>query len=296
MTASAFAVLAACASSLPPAPTAPETAASTASAQGPQELPAALRRAAYDAPDWGSRPSEPLVAPATASSGMSDAVAEVTSGPYFPQTAPSTRSPITASAAPVALEGAVAPTARARVEVPTAPKARRGSYQPRADLSSLEPVVTTPGRAPRSQMVDETPPPPVSVSAAPSRMASVPAETVPSSRTDDFGGHTRSVMASATPTAPARSAPSGRYAIHLASYRQSANVRPGWDVLRRQYPEILQGLQARGADVMIPGKGEYVRLLVGPFSTPDDARLLCAHLKSLDEYCNVMPFDGTPVL
>ncbi|MGV6818943.1 MAG: SPOR domain-containing protein [Parvularcula sp.] len=243
--------LAACASSLPEAPGA---TGSQTTAEGPQELPSALRRSGYDAPDYGNALPPEL---AQGTSEIPSRAAYLTEG---------------ARAAGTATE-----------EIPNAPNQVRGSYQPRADLSQFDPQLVTEGRAPRApiEVRPQQPAPMAASSAAP--------------KPDEFSGRTQSVMANATPTEP-RAVVSGQYGIHLASYRNPANVTKGWDILRRQHADMLGGLQARGASVTLPGKGDFVRLIAGPFATPGDARALCAHLRSLDEYCKVMPFDGVPVL
>lgn len=242
--------LAACASSLPEAP---DEIGSQTTAEGPQELPPALRRSGYDVPDYGN--------------ALPPELAQGTSQQLPSRTAYLTEEAKTGDAV--------------TEEIPNAPNRVRGSYQPKADLSQFDPQVVTAGRAPRAPIeVRPQQPAPVASSAP---------------KPDEFMGRTQSVMANATPTEP-RSVVSGQYGIHLASYRNPANVTKGWNILRRQHGDMLGGLQARGASVTLPGKGDFVRLIAGPFATPGDARALCAHLRSLDEYCKVMPFDGVPVL
>ncbi|MEM9421812.1 MAG: SPOR domain-containing protein [Pseudomonadota bacterium] len=208
--------------------------------------------------------------------------------------------------------------------VPQPPSAtRRGSYEPRADFSAFEPHLVTDSRVPRAAPTSAAPtsvipapvvPAPLAPKAikvsqkrlesapkaaqpvVPVKVAAIPAPTptkAVSAPASEFEGSTVSVMPAAAKQAARQ--PIGRYALHLASYRQPLNVAAGWSLLLDRHGDVLEGLSARGHPVSIPGKGDFIRLLVGPFQTPEDAKALCTALSDRDEYCKVMPFKGAPV-
>lgn len=268
----------------PVSPIVPPAPAVAAVAVAPVVAAAPTRPAAVPNPYLPVTP--PLAAPAPA-----PVVAAPAAAVSVPARAP--MAPAPAADEPPAFEVAV-------LEVPEPPRAAPRRQGPVTDLSALDDIRITdsrPGAAP-----DRAPPPPVATPVA------VPvAETVPALPPAPVRLAAATTTTTATPVAPMatasavieaparRPATAGGYALHLASYRNVANVASGWAIYRERHPNILGDLSARGAEVTIPGQGDFIRLLVGPFSAPDDARALCAELESLDEYCKVMPFEGTPV-
>lgn len=95
------------------------------------------------------------------------------------------------------------------------------------------------------------------------------------------------------PPAPRVSPPgrrtSGRFLIHLASYRDAANAEPGWQILLRQAGGALSSLTPTTRQVDVPGKGRYTRLFGGPFANRADASSTCNALQRRDMYCQVVP-------
>lgn len=105
--------------------------------------------------------------------------------------------------------------------------------------------------------------------------------------------------AASTATAPAESAEaappsdgvSGRYAVHLESYRTEQAARTGWAQLKADYPALLDGtsLIVRRAD--LGERGVFYRVLAGAFDDPARARRLCNGFASRSHYCVVMSLE-----
>ena len=82
------------------------------------------------------------------------------------------------------------------------------------------------------------------------------------------------------------------FGVHLASYRRAADARTGWAKLQRDYPDELGLLEPRIRAISIPGKGDFLRLIGGGFSSREKAAALCASLKDKGFYCAVTSFEG----
>ncbi|MFN3835282.1 MAG: hypothetical protein ACK4NO_05215 [Glycocaulis sp.] len=105
-----------------------------------------------------------------------------------------------------------------------------------------------------------------------------------------------------TPIAPARVAAPGTagglslfHAIHLASYREARHGAEGWTALQSQHAS-LEGLEARLVPADLGAQGIYLRLLAGPFDTPEAAGAACGPIQSRGSWCAVLPFDGEPLI
>ncbi len=81
----------------------------------------------------------------------------------------------------------------------------------------------------------------------------------------------------------------GGYRAHLASYRREDSVDPGWRVLERQLGPLPAGVAPSTERVVIPGRGAFIRLFVGPFDSRRAAAATCAALTNRGDYCEVMP-------
>lgn len=116
----------------------------------------------------------------------------------------------------------------------------------------------------------------------------VPAASAPMSQSD-------AAKALATPP-PDAAAFDGRFAVHLASYRNIKDAPAGWRSLQQKYP-ALKGMEARLSPVDLgPGKGRFYRLKAGPLADQNQATALCAKLKAAGQsYCNPTDFGGTAV-
>ncbi len=88
------------------------------------------------------------------------------------------------------------------------------------------------------------------------------------------------------------SATPGDYAVHLASYRSVDAAQTGWDVLNREVGSYIAGRSPMMAEVNIPGKGYFVRLMAGPYSSYNAAKEACAQIDAAGTYCGVLPVGG----
>lgn len=86
------------------------------------------------------------------------------------------------------------------------------------------------------------------------------------------------------------------YGAHLASYRGLSGVQAGWRKLRLENPEELAGLDARVKKITVPQKGEFLRLISGPFSSRSEAAKLCSTLETRNLSCRVVNFEGVPFI
>ena len=91
------------------------------------------------------------------------------------------------------------------------------------------------------------------------------------------------------PAEAAPKAPAGRYAVHLASYRDAAGAAQGWSELRARFPALLAGKQLTLEHVDLGERGVFQRLLAVPFATRAEAENLCSRLnaKAAMQYCLV---------
>jgi cell division protein FtsB len=82
------------------------------------------------------------------------------------------------------------------------------------------------------------------------------------------------------------------WGVHLASYRHEEEAASGWKKLQRQNPDELGLLEPRVERVNIEGKGAYLRLVGGGFSTREKATALCGTLATKGVFCRVTNFGG----
>jgi hypothetical protein len=82
------------------------------------------------------------------------------------------------------------------------------------------------------------------------------------------------------------------YGVHLASYRGIEEARAGWSKLQRENPDELGLLEPRIEEVDIEGRGKFLRLIGGGFSSREKAEALCKRLEAKSVYCVVSDFGG----
>lgn len=82
------------------------------------------------------------------------------------------------------------------------------------------------------------------------------------------------------------------WGVHLASYKQADDASAGWKKLQRENPDELGLLEPRIEKVAIEGKGEYLRLVGGGFSSREKAKALCDKLATKGVFCRVATFGG----
>lgn len=86
-----------------------------------------------------------------------------------------------------------------------------------------------------------------------------------------------------------------RYALHLASYRRTGDLRRGWDVLRTRFPAVLGALAPQIETVDFGnGRGTFYRLKAAGFSDRAAANRACKRLRARRTYCEVRDDAGTP--
>jgi len=82
------------------------------------------------------------------------------------------------------------------------------------------------------------------------------------------------------------------WGVHLASYRHPEDASAGWKKLQRENPDELGLLEPRIERVSVEGKGEYLRLVGGGFSSREKAKALCDTLAAKGVFCRVATFGG----
>ena len=73
---------------------------------------------------------------------------------------------------------------------------------------------------------------------------------------------------------------------HLASYREIEGAKNGWEQLATQHGAILNDLSREISRVLIPNKGIFYRIEVGPFASIKEAKELCLMLNEHKTYCH----------
>lgn len=81
-------------------------------------------------------------------------------------------------------------------------------------------------------------------------------------------------------------------AVHLASYREYANLVAGWDELQEEAPSLLGDLDVRIAEANLGERGIFLRLKAGPLDSLQAAEVLCAQLEAAGHWCAPADFDG----
>lgn len=105
----------------------------------------------------------------------------------------------------------------------------------------------------------------------------------------------RKTAMAAAPSKPPKAAqvapkpPAGRYAVHLASYRDAAGAEQGWSELKARFPALLAGKQPSLEHVDLGERGVFQRLLAVPFANRAEAEKLCSRLnaRAAMQYCLV---------
>jgi hypothetical protein len=87
----------------------------------------------------------------------------------------------------------------------------------------------------------------------------------------------------------------GIFGLHLASYRQPAQVAQGSEQLRQLHGSQLASLSPRVIAVDFgDGRGTFYRLKAGPVRDAQAAAEVCRSFTSKGEFCDVTDFSGTP--
>ncbi len=82
------------------------------------------------------------------------------------------------------------------------------------------------------------------------------------------------------------------WGVHLASYKNVDDASAGWKKLQRENPDELGLLEPRIEHVVVEGRGEYLRLVGGGFSSREKAIALCEKLALKGVFCRIANFGG----
>ncbi|MEL6359587.1 MAG: SPOR domain-containing protein [Pseudomonadota bacterium] len=183
------------------------------------------------------------------------------------------------------LEQAENRTANAIAEADVAPSLKEPpTLEPQAP-SSLASAATT---KPEKPVID------ANVQDAELDAAPVPVEEAPRLVQPTFASaNTDTVFENEMPVKDAgRKFKSALWGVHLASYRAEREAREGWIKLQKQNPDELGLLEPRIENVEIEGRGKFLRLIGGGFTSSEKAQDLCSTLASKGLFCKVSSFDG----
>lgn len=87
------------------------------------------------------------------------------------------------------------------------------------------------------------------------------------------------------------------WGVHLASYHTLAAAEKGWKELQTNFPDLLAGLQMVTQPFDAGAKGQFQRVLAGPYADKASARKLCAAFSKRATWCEVLPLtSATPSL
>ena len=76
--------------------------------------------------------------------------------------------------------------------------------------------------------------------------------------------------------------------VQLGSWRSAIEAARGWDLIQRQAADAMDGLSARVVPAVLPGRGTFYRLWVGPVDRGGVARF-CASLRARHIACIPAP-------
>ncbi|MEM8687526.1 MAG: SPOR domain-containing protein [Pseudomonadota bacterium] len=97
-------------------------------------------------------------------------------------------------------------------------------------------------------------------------------------------------------TVPVRPSGSERgVGLHLATFRDPVALAKGWASLQKLEKTLLGELTAHAKAVRSSSGGTLYRLIAGPLSSQNEARLRCARLKTNKRFCEVSQELGSPL-
>jgi len=81
----------------------------------------------------------------------------------------------------------------------------------------------------------------------------------------------------------------GKFGLHLASYRSEESANRGWEVLKRRYEAELGDLGfTLKRFTPRTGRGDFFRLIAGGFETKAEADQACRPLRNRRQYCQAL--------
>ena len=79
----------------------------------------------------------------------------------------------------------------------------------------------------------------------------------------------------------------GGYVVQVSAERSDAKAQASFKTLQSRYPHVLGGRSPLIRRVELGKKGIFYRAQIGPFDTVEQAKQLCARLKSAGGHCMV---------
>ncbi len=104
--------------------------------------------------------------------------------------------------------------------------------------------------------------------------------------------------ASTTEAESADAAPeTPRFGVHIASYRSDDQVAGGWTSLQQRLDQAISDLEPLIFSQNQPGIGRFLRLIVGPVESEQEAEALCNDIRGIDaeQYCRVTDYQGDQI-
>ena len=77
----------------------------------------------------------------------------------------------------------------------------------------------------------------------------------------------------------------GHYVVQLGAYPTYGEANHSWQTMRARIPQVLGDMSPQVETVTTPAGKHLIRLMVGPFSAPGDARKFCSQLQSAKQDC-----------
>ncbi len=110
------------------------------------------------------------------------------------------------------------------------------------------------------------------------------------SRTSAATGH--APAGSSAPSVSGGSVSSGRssFGVHVFSYKHTPDLSTAAREMRATVPGLFEGKEFRLQRVDLAGKGEFQRLVAGPYPSRAAAQQACVAVKRVTGFCQVTPF------
>ncbi|MDJ0894599.1 MAG: hypothetical protein QNJ92_05620 [Alphaproteobacteria bacterium] len=217
-------------------------------------------------------------------------------------TAPGSAAPASAAQSPIAPTAAAsAPQDQPAMRDPTLPwlnPSPNGGVSPAQPAAVPVPAVPQPA-AGAAQAPKRAAPEPPAVPRVQPRLVQQPEQTLPAAPRVQAASQNVFALAPSPPATPVAATgpvaaaagaagPARGYAAHLASYRVPKNAEYGWNDLKRRFPSVLEGKTRLLRSVDLGAKGQFLRLLVGPFETKTQSEEICRPVRRAGQYCRVL--------
>ena len=78
------------------------------------------------------------------------------------------------------------------------------------------------------------------------------------------------------------------YLLHVASYLEASQVKPGWNQVLEQHSAALAGLKPYVTAYQDTRRHDWLRVSAGPFATAEEAQERCKAYKASGNWCDVL--------